>query len=58
VIGQFLDWLDGGAQPETVLADNIKSIAIVHAAIEASRSGQMVDVAAMVAEATAGAGVP
>src|SRR5438067_33108 len=30
VIGQFLDWLDGGPQPETVLADNIKSIAIVH----------------------------
>jgi predicted dehydrogenase len=57
VIGQFLDWLDGGPQPETVLADNIKSIAIVHAAIEASRSGQMVDVAAMVADATAGAAV-
>jgi predicted dehydrogenase len=48
VIGQFLDWLDGGPQPETVLADNIKSIAVVFAAIEASRENRMVDVAAMV----------
>lgn len=54
VIGHFLDWLDGGPEPETVLQDNIKSIAIVFAAIEASRTSQAVDVEAMVAAATAG----
>jgi predicted dehydrogenase len=48
VIGQFLDWLDGGSEPETVVRDNIKSIAIVFAAIEASQTNQMVDVASMV----------
>jgi predicted dehydrogenase len=52
VIGQFLDWLDGGAEPESVLNDNIKSIAIVFAAIEASQSSQMVDVASMVGAVT------
>ena len=52
VIGQFLDWLDGGPEPETTVQDNIKSIAVVFAAIEASRTNQMIDVAAMVAEAT------
>jgi predicted dehydrogenase len=48
VIGQFLDWLDGGSEPETTLEDNIKSAAIVFAAIEASRTNQTVDVGAMV----------
>jgi predicted dehydrogenase len=52
VMGQFLDWLDGGPTPETTIQDNIKSIAIVFAAIEASESGQSVDVAAKVAAAT------
>jgi predicted dehydrogenase len=51
VIGQFLDWLDGGSVPETVIADNIKSIATVFAAIEASETNRMVDVSAMVADA-------
>jgi predicted dehydrogenase len=48
VIGQFLDWLDGGPAPETTLEDNVRSAAIVFAAIEASRTNQTVDVAAMV----------
>jgi predicted dehydrogenase len=48
VIGQFLDWLDGGTAPETVLEDNLKSVAIVFGAIEASRESRTVDVAAMV----------
>jgi predicted dehydrogenase len=48
VIGQFLDWLDGGPAPQTTLQDNVKSIAIVFAAIEASAENRMVDVAAMV----------
>lgn len=57
VIDQFLTWLDGGAAPEATIDDNIKSVAMVFAAIEASRTNQTVDVAAMIAEAHAGAGV-
>ncbi|HEV8637612.1 MAG TPA: Gfo/Idh/MocA family oxidoreductase [Chloroflexota bacterium] len=53
VIGQFLDWLDGGPTPETTLEDNIHSIAAVFAAIEASATNQTIDVAAMVAQASA-----
>lgn len=49
VIAQFLDWLDGGAAPATVLADNIKSAAMLFGAIEASAAGGAVDVAAKVA---------
>jgi predicted dehydrogenase len=52
-IVEFLDWLDGGPAPETVLDDNIKTTAMVFGAIEASRTGQPVDVAAMVAAGTA-----
>jgi predicted dehydrogenase len=54
VIGQFLDWLDGGPAPETTLQDNLHSIATVFAAIEASASNRTVDVEAMVTEATPG----
>lgn len=52
VIAQFLDWLDGGPAPATVLADNIKSAAILFAAIEASAEECVVDVAAKVAALT------
>jgi predicted dehydrogenase len=51
-IAEFLDWLDGGPTPETVIDDNIKTTAMVFGAIEASRTGQPVDVAAMVAAGT------
>ncbi len=56
VIDQFLTWLDGGAAPEATIDDNIKSVAMVFAAIEASRTNQTVDVAALVAEAQATVG--
>lgn len=46
IIVQFLDWLDGGPEPATVLADNLKSAAMLFGAIEASETGQTVDVAA------------
>ena len=55
VIDQFLGWLAGGPAPEATLEDNIKSVAMVFAAIEASRTDQTVDVAAMVEEARASA---
>jgi predicted dehydrogenase len=51
VIGQFLDWLDGGSPPATVIDDNLHSTAMLFGAIEASARSHVVDVAAMVAEA-------
>jgi len=50
ILEQFLDWQDGGPAPPTVLEDNLRSAAMVFAAIEASRSGRVIDVAAMVKE--------
>lgn len=50
-IDRFLTWRDGGPQPPTVLDDNLKSAAMLFAAIRASETGQVVDVAAMAAEA-------
>jgi len=47
VAGQFLDWLDGGPEPETTLADNLQSTAMLFAAIRASESGTTVDVQEM-----------
>ena len=44
IIGDYLDWLDGGDPPETVLDDNVKSTAMVFAAMEAGKSGETVDV--------------
>lgn len=49
LVNEFLDWRDGGPTPATELHDNIKSVAMVFGAIEASRTGQTVDVAAMIA---------
>jgi predicted dehydrogenase len=56
VIDQFLNWLDGGEAPEATLEDNLKSVAMVFAAIEASATNQTVNVEAMVAEARAAVG--
>jgi predicted dehydrogenase len=47
-INEFLDWLDGGPAPDTCLEHNIRSVAMVFAAIEASRTGRSVDVEKMV----------
>ncbi len=48
IVEQFLDWLDGGPAPPTVLQDNIRSAAMLFAAIEASETGQVIDVVAKV----------
>jgi predicted dehydrogenase len=45
IISDFLDWLDGGKAPETVFDDNLKSMAMVFAAVEAGKSGNTVNVA-------------
>jgi len=48
LIDEFLNWLGGGPTPATVLDDNIKTAAMLFGAIEASQSGQVVDVEEMV----------
>ena len=57
VIDQFLTWQDGGPAPEAIIDENIKSVAMVFAAIEASATNQTVNVAKMIEEARALAGV-
>lgn len=47
-IDEFLTWLNGGRTPDTILDDNLKSVAMVFGAIEASRTSSAVDVEAMV----------
>ena len=51
VIGGFLDWLDGGPAPSTVIDDNLRTAALTLGAVEAARSGRVVDVRAMLDEA-------
>ena len=48
IIEQFLDWMAGGPEPPTVLRDNIQSAGMLFGAIQASETGQVVDVAAKV----------
>lgn len=45
VIAEFLDAIAEGRQPETVGSDNIKSLAMVFAAIDSARQGQRVTIA-------------
>ncbi|MEO9297274.1 Gfo/Idh/MocA family protein [Devosia alba] len=45
VIADFLNAIETGRQPETVGSDNIKSLAMVFAAIESARKGQRVTIA-------------
>ncbi|MCA1595976.1 MAG: Gfo/Idh/MocA family oxidoreductase [Chloroflexi bacterium] len=44
ILEQFLDWLDDGPAPPTVLEDNIRSAAVLFGAIRASQTGQVVNV--------------
>lgn len=44
-IGRFLDWLDGGLAPVTVPADNLRTMALIFAAVEATHTGQRVPIA-------------
>lgn len=48
LIHEFLTWLDGGRTPDTVLDDNLKSVAMVFGAIDASAGNITVDVEDMV----------
>jgi len=49
IVSEFLDWLDGGPRAATALDDNLRSAAMIFAAMESARSGQTVDVEAMLA---------
>jgi len=53
IVAEFLDWLNGGPAPLTALDDNIRTAAMIFGALESARTGQTVDVQAMVAEALA-----
>jgi predicted dehydrogenase len=48
VAAEFLDWLDGGPPPATTLVDNLRSTAMLFAAIRAAETGMTVDVQEMV----------
>ena len=48
LINEFLEWLDGGPAPDTCLDHNIKSVAMVFGAIEASKTSTTVNVEEMV----------
>lgn len=46
VIADFLDAIQTGRQPETVSTDNVRSLAMVFAAIDSARTGQRVTISA------------
>jgi predicted dehydrogenase len=58
IVDEFLTWLDGGPPPATAIEDNLHSVAMLFAAIQASETGQVIDVQAMVQRATGGSAVP
>lgn len=51
LVGQFLDWLEGGAEMATNVRDNLQSIALVEAAIESSETDRPVAVQELLADA-------
>lgn len=50
LIEQFCAWLDGGEAMETEVKANLQSVALVFAAIESARTGQLVDVQALLSQ--------
>jgi predicted dehydrogenase len=54
IVSEFVDWLEGGATPATVVDDNIRTAAMVFGALEAARTEQMVDVERMVKDVVEG----
>jgi len=51
IVMEFLDYLETGVPSQTALADNIRSVGMVFAAIECDRTGQPVKVQQMLDEA-------
>jgi len=56
LIEQFVRWLEGGDPMATNVEANLQSVALVFAAIESSRTGQPVDVQALLGSARAAEG--
>jgi predicted dehydrogenase len=54
MIAQFVDWLDGGPIPPTVIDDNMQTTAMLFGGIAASVENRVVDVQTMVADALRG----
>ena len=54
VLSQFIDWIEGGPAPDTALEDNLRSMAMLFAAIESSKSGREVDARALYERAMKG----
>ena len=44
VIYEFLDCIKNGGTPQTICTDNIKSLAMVHAAIESATTGKKIEI--------------
>ena len=44
VLHEFMDSLKNGTEPQTICTDNIKSLAMVHAAVESAESGKKVEI--------------
>lgn len=44
VMYDFLDAIDNGTEPQTICTDNIKSLAMVHAAVESAETGRKVEI--------------
>ncbi|WP_424000224.1 Gfo/Idh/MocA family protein [Haloarcula salina] len=51
LVDQFLEWLDGGAEMETNVTDNLQSMALIEAAMRSSRTDEPVRVQDLLAEA-------
>jgi predicted dehydrogenase len=58
VIVQFLDWLTGGDPPVSVLDDNLRTMALTFAAVEATHSGRRIAVPALLADVPGAVTVP
>jgi len=56
LIQRFVEWLDGGPAMATAVEDNLQSMALVEAAIEAGETGEVRDPQAMLAAAREQAG--
>ncbi|MGC4108438.1 MAG: Gfo/Idh/MocA family oxidoreductase [Thermomicrobiales bacterium] len=53
LIGSFLDWVEGRDAPFNTFADNVKTMALTFAAVEATHTGERVDIQAMLDAAIA-----
>lgn len=53
LVEQFISWLDGGEAMETEIEANLQSVALIFAAIESSRTAQVIKVQDFLADARA-----